>query len=200
MSPENQNSTTESLSQTARSAAEGLKETGAQAVAGAKSVMDSAMTDLKAGASAKADEMRGSIAEEGQRMASSLRDAAGQGGGVQARVLETVASGVEAVSDQIATRDVSGIMHDVTAFARRNPAVFVAGAAVAGLVLARLAAQAGRPQQPERTYADYDRRGTQAGDMGAGYAARGMADDLGTEFGSGSGPTMGAGPSMGGNQ
>ncbi len=197
MSHENQTTTTEDLSQSVRSAAEGLKETGAQAVAGAKSVMGSALTDLKAGASAKADEMRGSIAEEGQRMASTLRDAAEQGtGGVQARVLETMASGVEAVSDQIATRDVSGLMHDVTAFARRNPAVFVAGAAVAGLMLARLAAQAGRAEDGRSSTATHDRRATQAGDMGAGFGPRDRADDLGSEFGKGMGASGGAGPTM----
>lgn len=182
----NQNQGTEDLGETVRQATEGLKETGAQAMAGAKSVMGDAMAELKAGASAKASEMRGSIAEEGQRMADSLRDAAGQGGGgVQARVLETVASGVEAVSDQIASRDLSGLMNDVTAFARRNPAVFVAGAAVAGLVLARLAAQAGRSQSGGMSDT-YGRTGTPAGDMGAGLEAAGMSDLHGT-------------PSMGGN-
>lgn len=184
---QNQGSGTEDLGDTVRQATEGLKETGAQAMAGAKSVMGNAMADLKAGASAKADEMRGNIAEEGQRMAYSLREAAGQGGGgVQARVLETVASGVEAVSDQIASRDLSGLMTDVTAFARRNPAVFVAGAAVAGLVLARLAAQAGRAQQSGGMPDSYGRSGPQAGDMGAGLEAGGMSDLQGT-------------PSMGGN-
>lgn len=158
----------ESLNETVKTAAEGLKETGAQAIEGAKSVMGSAMADLKAGASAKAEEMRGTIAEEGQRMAFSLREAAGQGGGVQARVLESMAQGVENVSDQIAQRDLSGLMDDVTAFARRNPAVFIAGAALAGVMLTRLAAQAGRSAQGEQF--------PPRGDMGTGHDKGGMMD------------------------
>lgn len=168
-----------SLSDTARKAAEDLKETGRDALQGAKSVMGSTMTDLKAGAAAKADEMRETIATEGQRMADSLREAAGQQtGSVQGRVLETMASGVTAVSDSIRARDVSTLMSDVQSFARRNPALFVAGAAAAGLLLARLAAQAGRPQVGD--LGNYGRSGTQAGDMGAGLARGGMGGRYGT--------------------
>lgn len=187
------NSTSDSLNDTMRQAAEGLKDTGTQAMEGAKSVVGSAMADLKAGASAKAEEMRGHGAEEGQRMASSLRDAAGQGGGgVQARVLETMANGVAAVSDQIAERDLSSILDDVTGFARRNPAVFIAGAAVAGIVLTRLAAQAGRSAQ-DRHYvrSDFGQSDVQAGDMGAGFEQGGMMDDPASP--------RGRSPAVGGN-
>lgn len=193
MAQHSENATSETLNETVRSAAEGLKETGQQAMDGAKSVMGNAMSDLRAGASAKAEEVRGSIAEEGQRMAYSLREAAGQGGGgVQARVLETMASGVEAVSDQIAARDVSGLIDDVTAFARRNPAVFIAGAAVAGLMLARMAAKAAPSQSgmsggmPQ----GYGRSAPQAGDMGAGLDQGGMAGEHG-DFAPPRGPSMG---------
>jgi hypothetical protein len=211
------------MGDTARRAAEDLKETGREALQGAKSVMDSAMSDLKSASTAKAEEMRGTIAEEGQRMADSLREAAQQGGGVQAKVLETMANGVSAVSDQIAQHDLRSLMDDVTSFARRNPAVFVAGAAVAGLMLARMAAQAGRTAGDEGGMpSGYGRGGMQAGDMGAGLQGGGMG---GTSTGSGlsdrmergtgggmtddptPGPTPGSsdldpasrGPSMGGN-
>lgn len=193
MAQHSENPTSDSLNETMRSAAEGLKETGQQAMEGAKSVMGNAMSELRAGASAKAEEMRGSIAEEGQRMAYSLREAAGQGGGgVQARVLETMASGVEAVSDQIAARDVSGLIDDVTAFARRNPAVFIAGAAVAGLMLARMAAKAAPSQSGMSSGMPqgYGRSGPQAGDMGAGLEQGGMAGDEG-DFDPSRGPSMG---------
>lgn len=224
----NQTGTTEndtSMGDTARRAAEELKETGREALDGAKSVMGNAMSELKAASSAKADEMRGMVAEEGQRMASTLRDAAQQGGGgVQAKVLETMANGVSAMSDQLAQHDLRELMDDVTAYARRNPAIFVAGAAVAGLVLARLAAQAGRQaQESGGMSSDQGRGGRQAGDMGSGLQSGGMggrstggsssgsglSDRMGDSIGGGitDDPTPGSsdlepgtrGPSMGGN-
>ncbi|MEY4983098.1 MAG: hypothetical protein RIR62_1364 [Pseudomonadota bacterium] len=186
---------TPSLGDTAQRAAEQLKETGRDALHGAKSVVDGAVSDLKAASAAKAEEMRGMVADEGQRMAQSLRDAAQQGGGgVQARVLDSVASGVSAVSDQLARHDLRHLMDDAVAFARRNPAIFVAGAALAGLVLARLAAQAGG-----HAHAHAD-GGPQAGDMGAGRPSGGMGPGGIASGGGGmmDDPTA-RGPSIGGH-
>lgn len=205
MNESGSNATEDSMGDTARRAAEELKETGREALHGAKSVMGNAMSDLKAASSAKADEMRGMVAEEGQRMASNLRDAAHQGGGgVQAKVLETMANGVSAVSDQLAEHDLRELVDDVTSFARRNPAIFIAGAAMAGIVLARLAARAGRHAQ------DSD-GGRQTGDMGSGLQSGGMGGRTAPEAPP-RGPVPGSadpdqgrrgaskgGPSMGGN-
>lgn len=194
MTQSNQSGTeTGSITDTARKAAEDLKETGREALSGAKSVMGSTMSDLKAGATAKAEEVRETIADEGERMASSLREAAGQQSGMQGRVLETMASGVASVSDTIRSRDVSTLMSDIQSYAKRNPAIFVAAAAAAGLLLARLAAQAGRSQ--EDSLGNYGRSGTQAGDMGAGLSQGGMGrSSKGSSYGSGS-----SGAGMGGN-
>lgn len=181
MTPSNQSGQSGSITDTARKAAEDLKETGKDALHGAKSVMGDAMSELKAGATAKAEEVRETIAEEGQRMADSLREAAGQqSGSVQGRVLETMASGVTAVSDSLRSHDVSSLFADIQSFAKRNPALFVAGAAAAGLVLARLAAQAGRTDTGTNL-GTYGRTGTQAGDMGAGLSRGGMGEDMAGE-------------------
>lgn len=184
-----------SITDTARKAAEELKETGREALTGAKSVMGSTMSDLKAGATAKAEEVRETIADEGERMASSLRDAAGQQSGVQGRVLETMASGVASVSDTIRSRDVTTLMSDIQSYARRNPAIFVAGAAAAGLLLARFAAQAGRTQ--DHGAGDYGRSGTQVGDMGAGLSQGGMGRP--SSAGISGSPSGSSGAGMGGN-
>jgi len=182
-------STTEHMTDTARKAAEDLKETGREALEGAKSVMGDAMSDLRTGAAAKADEVREVIAEEGSRMARSLHEAAGQyGGGVQSRVLDTMASGLDSVSRTIATRDAESLMSDVQSFARRNPALFIAGAAVAGIVLVRLAAQSGR--NADQGIGDYGRTGSQAGDMGAGLQSGGMGG-MGGQTGGRMGGQMG---------
>ena len=176
-------STTDSMTDTAKRAADDLKETGKEAYEGAKSVMGDAISDLRSGATAKADEVREVIAEEGSRMAQSLHDAAGQyGGGVQARVLDTMASGIDSVSRTMANRDAEGLLSDVQSFARRNPALFIAGATVAGIVLVRLASQAGR-SAGDSGMGSYGRTGMQAGEMGAGRYARGM----GRSGGSGTG-------------
>ena len=205
---------TDTMTDTARKAAEDLKDTGKEALEGAKTVMGGAMSDLRAGATAKADEVREVVAEEGSRMARSLHDAAGQyGGGMQARVLDTMASGLDSVSRSIASRDAESLLSDVQSFARRNPALFIAGAAVAGIVLVRLAAQTGRSGQ-EGGVGDYGRSGTQAGDMGAGLQSGGMGGASMGGTGGMSGGTSGGmsgddlrgddipgtrGPSMGGN-
>lgn len=198
---------TDTMTDTAKRAAEDLKETGREAMEGAKSVMGGAMSDLRSGAAAKADEVREVIAEEGSRMAQSLHEAASQhGGGVQSRVLDTMASGLDSVSRTMANRDAESLISDVQSFARRNPALFIAGAAVAGIVLVRLASQAGRDGDDSGS-ANYGRTGTQAGDMGAGRQSGGMGQRAGQSG------TMGEtdndlrdddipgtrGPSMGGN-
>lgn len=188
-------SSTDTMTDTARKAAEDLKETGREALEGAKTVMGGAMSDLRSGAAAKADEVREVIAEEGSRMARSLHEAAGQyGGGVQSRVLDTMASGLDSVSRTIATRDAESLMSDVQSFARRNPALFIAGAAVAGIVLVRLAAQSGR--SGEQGIGGYGQTGTQAGDMGSGLQSGGM----GGMGGGMSGGQSGVGGRMGGSQ
>lgn len=199
----------ESMSDTARQAADDLKETGKEALEGAKSVMGGAMSDLRAGAAAKADEVREVIAEEGSRMAQSLHEAANQKqGGVQARVLETMASGLGSVSDTIRNRDAATLMDDVESFARRNPALFIAGAAAAGILLVRLAARTGREERHD-DIGTYGRGSRQAGDMGAGLQSGGMDDDMSRPGGMmsdartsrpGTGGMMGEGGSQGSSQ
>lgn len=88
--------------------------------------------------SEKADAATDAIANEGHRLARNLRTAASdRAETVQGRVLDVVAGGVESVSDSLRERTLGGIFGDVQAYARRNPGAFVAGAAVAGFVLAR---------------------------------------------------------------
>lgn len=55
----------------------------------------------------------------------------------QAQALHQVADAVEGVAQQLRGADVGQMMQQVSGFARQNPALFVGGAAVAGLALAR---------------------------------------------------------------
>ena len=79
-----------------------------------------------------------SLADGGHKLADSLRTAASdRGPSVQARVLDAVAGGVDTVADTLHGRSFGDLIADVQDLARRNPGLFVAGAAVAGFALAR---------------------------------------------------------------
>ena len=79
-----------------------------------------------------------SIADHGHKFAQSLRDVASdRGAGVQGRVLDAVAGGVDTVAESVRGRSVSDLYADVQTFARRNPGAFAAGAAVLGFAVAR---------------------------------------------------------------
>ena len=135
--------------ETAKKAVHEIKETGKDAVEGAKSLVGDAMTDLKAAAATKMDSVREAVAEEGERIAATLRDAAEDHGqnSVQGKVLGSMAGGVSSVSETMRDNDVVTLFEDVQTFARRNPTLFVLGAALAGLWVVRIAAETGRKQR-----------------------------------------------------
>ncbi|MEO6299385.1 MAG: hypothetical protein ABIV25_06145 [Paracoccaceae bacterium] len=113
-------------------------------------------------ATLRAEEGKDLIAEHGRRLASDLLDAAADQGedNVQSRVLQTIASAVADASEILRQRSVADILADTQNFARSNPGVFVAGAALAGFALARLAIAASRPVAPETDEDFRDKRQT----------------------------------------
>ena len=101
------------------------------------------------------NEARDALSESGDRLAETLRRAAEEpeAGSVQARVLSAVASGVSTAAGTLRDRSVSEIATDLRDLARRNPAVFAAGAAVAGFALARFL-RASQRRQHDYPYGD----------------------------------------------
>lgn len=88
-------------------------------------------------ASKRVDAAKDMIADEGHRLAKTLRaSASDRGDGLEAHVLDAVAGGVETVSSNVGRRGMPALFADVQTFARRNPGAFVAGAAVVGFALA----------------------------------------------------------------
>ena len=135
----------------ADSVGETLKESGRDALQAAKSgvsdIAASAGAALRDEAELRAEEGKDMLADQGQRLASGLRDAASDRGesSVQGRVLETIAGSVSDVSEGLRDRSVMSLLDDVQGFARRNPGIFMAAAALAGFAVARFAVASARP-------------------------------------------------------
>jgi ElaB/YqjD/DUF883 family membrane-anchored ribosome-binding protein len=129
------------------------KSTARHVAADVSSYAESAATTVRDAAVEQIDKARDALGESGDRLAETLRRAAEQPaeGSVQARVLSAVAGGVSSAAETLRDRSVSEIAADVRGLARRNPAVFAAGAAVAGFMLARFL------RASVRTRADGDR-------------------------------------------
>lgn len=145
------------LKDAAKDTAAALKDSAVAAAHAAKGVGQDALHDLKdraADLKSRAADTTENLREQAQdriaaagetladgsdRLAKSLRQAASDDKSpLRAQVLNTVAGGVSDVSDTLRNKSLGTLVADVQGFARRNPAVFVAGAAIAGFALARV--------------------------------------------------------------
>lgn len=151
-------------------------ETGKAALDEIKTRASDVAATMKDGLEERADVAKDSLADGGKRLAESIRTAAGDpnSGSMQAKVLDLVATNVADMSDRLRGRDLQSILTDVQDFARRNPAAFVAGAAIAGFAMARFLRSSG-------TSTDND------------FYAAGMADDFGASDDLMAGGAMGDG-------
>lgn len=84
---------------------------------------------------------KGALAAEGLRLAESLRQTATEYGvdDLPAKALAAVSNGVADLSDGLRGRSIGSVLTDIQAFARRNPATFLAGAAITGFALVSIA-------------------------------------------------------------
>lgn len=107
----------------------------------AKSKVSEATTKVMDAVGERADAAKETVADQGERIAQTLRKSASghTAGSLQDRVVDIVATGVSDLSEGIRSRSFASVWADVTGLARRNPGVFVAGAALAGFALARFA-------------------------------------------------------------
>lgn len=137
----------DAASDTVSAAAEMTRKAARNAAAEVSSHAASAASSVRDAAVEQIDNARDALGDSGDRLAETLRRAAQQpaDGSVQARVLSAVAGGVSTAADALHDRSISEIAADVRNLARRNPAVFAAGAAVAGFMLARLLRASMRP-------------------------------------------------------
>lgn len=110
----------------------------------ARRIKDSASSVIEHGKQAamqKANEGAERVAEGAQSTASALRRAAGDVEPENAwvgKVLRKSADSIESATRSLAGGDVSRGIHDINAFARRNPALFLGASVALGFALARV--------------------------------------------------------------
>lgn len=117
-----------------------LRAVGAEAGTRAEHLRDAAADRIEGAKDA--------LSETGDRLAETLRKAADAGAAraeaAQTKVMTAVADGATAVADTFRDRKLGDLVGDVHDLARRHPAKFAVGAAIAGFALARLFMSSGR--------------------------------------------------------
>ncbi|WP_394152010.1 hypothetical protein [Loktanella salsilacus] len=123
----------------------------------AKSVANDAKETIKSEVTARADAAKGAAAQEVNNVASALRKAANESrtGSPQERTFGQIADTLADASDAISNKDLGTAISDVGHFARRNPLVFLAGAALAGFAVSRFAKASERNAGGMAAQADY---------------------------------------------
>lgn len=101
--------------------------------------------DATRAAATQADAAKSSVADEVSGVASALRTAAEEmrSGSPQERTFGQIAEGLADASDAMREKDLSTMVQDVSAFARKNPLVFLGGAALIGFAATRFAKASG---------------------------------------------------------
>lgn len=127
-------SRTEKVAETAKSAAEEVRET-------ATGVAHDASDRIRSEAMSRAESVQSGAAGEVGNVANALRKAASEArkGSPQERSFGQMAEVLADASEAIGQKDLGTIAGDVGAFARRNPLLFIGGAALAGLAVSRFA-------------------------------------------------------------
>jgi hypothetical protein len=137
-----------------------VKETGGK-------VASEALGTVKEKATTKIDEQRthlaqglGSVAGTIRQVGETLRDSGGdnQVASLTAQYGDTLARQVEQFSGYLDKHNVSDLMRDVESFARRNPAYFIGGAFLLGLLGARFL----KSSSPNQALMQYEGGGMQA--------------------------------------
>lgn len=111
-----------------------VKDTAYAAKDDLAEVADKAKSAIRAEAEARAEVGKDMMSDQGLKLADSLRSDSDD---LQARMQNVLAQGVADLSEELRHTSLTTILEGTQEFARRNPAAFVAGAAIAGFALAR---------------------------------------------------------------
>lgn len=128
-------------STTNETSAENTKRTAADLADQARGAAGSIAQDAAQTAKTQASAAKSSVADEMSGVASALRTAAEEmrSGSPQERTFGQIAEGLADASDAVRDKDLGTIVQDVTTFARKNPLVFLGGAALIGFAATRFA-------------------------------------------------------------
>ncbi len=135
------------------------KQKASQFAEQAKSAAGEVAQDAAAAATQQADAAKSSVADEVSGVASALRTAAEEmrTGSPQERTFGQIAEGLADASDALREKDLSEMVQDLSTFARKNPLVFLGGAALIGFAATRFA-KASRDRTTELSAAPYTPR------------------------------------------
>ncbi len=109
--------------------------------ASVKSAAQDAMDAARGEVAARAEASKETVASGVSDVAAALRTAAGElrSGSPQERTLGQIAETLADASSAIRDKDLGEAAHDLSAFARRNPLIFLGGAALVGFAVTRFA-------------------------------------------------------------
>lgn len=125
------------------------------AKAQAKDISEAAKTRIAAEAESKADALLDTAADEVQSAANAAEAASEQfdSQSLQAMAAHRLADQIEGVAGQLRSTDINSLITQTSDFARRNPLLFIGGAAALGFAATRFF-KARNPQAS--AYADHD--------------------------------------------
>ncbi|WP_417743959.1 hypothetical protein [Salipiger sp.] len=132
-----------------KEAGDDLKRSAERLHQDAREAAESVGSRAREEASHQADRAKSGVASELSSIAHALSTAASElrGGSAQEQAFGKAATSFSSMSDAIRDRDLADLASDVSAFARRNPFGFLAGAALTGFAATRFARASshGRP-------------------------------------------------------
>lgn len=120
------------------STADRLRETAAGLAGSAKQQVNSLFDDKKSMALSEVGQLADALRRVGAEM---------QGSGIAGNLINTAADKLQSVGSSLENRSLDDIKNDVERFARRNPAAFLGGAIVLGVLAARFLKSHGHPSQ-----------------------------------------------------
>ena len=145
--PDAEKSASELAGETRDAATDRASELKDKAATAARDAFESG----KAEAKSRASGAKNAAADETSRTADAMRDAADRfpEGDVRAQMVTQLADGLGSVADRIRDKDIGDIPGELTAFARKNPGVFFAGAAALGFAVARMSKASNRDDRAD---------------------------------------------------
>ncbi len=149
-----------------------------------KSRASQAMSSAKEEAAHRAEGAKSSIANEMSDVARALRGATEdlRGNSTSKRTVDWVADRLDGMSQAIQNRETSQLVNDVSGFAKRNPALFLGGAALVGFAISRFAKASSQPRHEHWAGMDDDSAGADTPGMTSEGGFAGGTDET-TGFG-----------------
>lgn len=125
-----------------------VKDAASAATQEAKARASDAASAVAAEAGNYAEQTKGAAADEVKGVSSALRTAAAdlRSGSPQERTFSQLADGLADASEAIRDKDLGEIVGNLNDFARRNPLMFLGGAALVGFAATRFAKASGKPR------------------------------------------------------